>query len=71
MSNPLDAFDLRDQRLYLDWLAGRPAGDPALRHADRIVLVIRGDAVAKRMRSATAFRPAAQDANAILYVRRP
>jgi len=70
MSNPIDAFSHRDQRLYLDWLAGRPSGDAALRHAERVVLVLRGDAAAKRLRHATGFRQAALDANAILYVRR-
>jgi len=70
MSNPLDAFSHRNQRLYLDWLAGRPAGDATLPHAGRVVLVIRGDAPAKRLRNAPAFREVAHDANAILYVRR-
>ncbi len=70
MSNPLDAFSHPNQRLYLDWLAGRPAGDAALRHAGRVVLVIRGDAPAKRMQKAPAFRQVAHDAHSILYVRR-
>ncbi len=71
MSNPLDAFDHHDQRVYLDWLAGRGAGDAALRHARRIVLVIKGDPADKRLRDSPVFRPAARDANAILYIRRP
>jgi len=71
ISNPIDAFGHRDQRLYLDWLAGRPEGDAALRHADKAVLVLRDTPAAKRMRKARAFRPAAHDANAVLYVRRP
>src|SRR4051794_21892298 len=70
MSNPLDAFSHRNQRLYLDWLAGRPTGDAALRQAGRVVLVIRGDAPAKRMQKAPAFRQVAHDAHSILYVRR-
>jgi hypothetical protein len=70
MSNPIDAFDHRDQRLYLDWLAGRPAGDAALERAGRVVIVIRGDAPAKRIKRSSAFREARHDANAILYVRR-
>jgi hypothetical protein len=69
MSNPIDAFDRRDQRLYLDWLAGRQAGDAALQRAT-VVLVIRGSQPAKRLRGSRVFRPAAHDANAILYVRR-
>ena len=69
MSNPLDAFDLRDQRLYLDWLAGKPGGDAALRHA-RVVLVIRSGHPAKRLRRMRAFREAGHDSNAILYIKR-
>ena len=33
VSNPIDAFSRSDQRLYLDWLAGRREGAPAVRHA--------------------------------------
>jgi hypothetical protein len=69
MSNPLDAFSHRDQRAYLDWLAGRSAGDAALRRA-RVVLVIRGSEAAKRVGHSHAFRRVARDANAGLYVRR-
>jgi hypothetical protein len=69
MSNPLDAFSHRDQRLYLDWLAGRPAGDAALRYSNA-VLVIRGGSAAKRLRDSRSFRESARDANAILYLRR-
>jgi hypothetical protein len=71
MSNPIDAFDRRDQRLYLDWLAGKPAGDAALRHVRRVVLVIRASPAAKRMARSRSFRRAGRDPNAILYVRRP
>ena len=39
MSNPLDAFSRRDQRLYLDWLAGRSTGDAALERTPRVVFV--------------------------------
>jgi hypothetical protein len=70
MSNPIDAFDHRDQRLYLDWLTGRPSGDAAVGRAGRVVIVIRGDAPAKRIKRSSAFREAGHDANAILYVRR-
>ena len=69
MSNPIDAFSPRDQRLYLDWLAGRPSGDAALPQAD-VVLVMRGDAPAKRLRQSRTFRRAEQDAKAALFVRR-
>jgi hypothetical protein len=69
MSNPLDAFDHADQRVYLDWLAGRRAGDAALRHS-RVVLVIRNGHPAERLRRTRAFRQVGHDANAILYIRR-
>ena len=70
MSNPLDAFAHRDQRVYLDWLDSRPAGDAALGHAPRVVLVIRKSAAAKRLRRSPEFRPFARDADTILFVRR-
>jgi hypothetical protein len=69
MSNPIDAFSADDQRLYLDWLAGRPSGDRALRHA-QVVLVARRDAPAKRLRHSSEFRQAAHDAKAAVFVRR-
>jgi hypothetical protein len=68
LSNPIDAFSSHDQRLYLDWLAGRPAGDRALDKA-RVVLAIRGNAPAKRLHNSHAFAAAGHDANAILFVR--
>jgi hypothetical protein len=68
MSNPLDAFSHRDQRLWLDWLAGRPAGDAALQHS-RIVLVMRDGEPLKRLRKNRAFHPVAHDSDAILYIR--
>jgi hypothetical protein len=70
ISNPLDAFSHRDQRLYLDWLAGRPTGDAALRQA-RVVLVIRGGSAADRLKASGAFRQSARGSNAALYLRRP
>jgi hypothetical protein len=69
LSNPLDAFRHRDQRLYLDWLAGRPAGDRALKNA-RVVVVIRGHEPAGRLRHSHVFRQVARDTNALVYVRR-
>jgi hypothetical protein len=69
MSNPLDAFRHRDQRLWLDWLAGRAAGDRALANAN-VVLVIRGNDPEQRLRHSDAFRPIAHDSNAVIYVKR-
>jgi hypothetical protein len=37
ISNPLEAFRRADQRLYLDWLQGRPSGDAVL---DRAVVAV-------------------------------
>jgi hypothetical protein len=70
MSNPLDAFSLSDQRLYLDWLDGRPNGVRAFTHAPRVVLVSRDGDAAKLTARARGFRVAASDTRAILYVRR-
>ena len=71
MSNPLDAFAPRDQRLYLDWLDGRPGGARAFANAPRVVLVDRdGRAAALAARSARLER-VAEDERAIVYVRRP
>jgi hypothetical protein len=70
ISNPLDAFSHRDQRLYLDWLAGRPDGDAALRNASRVVLVVRDSAAARRLARSATLRAVAQDAHAVLYVKR-
>jgi hypothetical protein len=71
MSNPLDAFPRRDQRVYLDWLDGRSGGERALRHAPRVVLVVRDSAAAKLVRRSRRFDPVARDTDTILYVRRP
>lgn len=45
LANPIDAFTKADQRLYLAWLAGKPAGAAAVTHA-RLVLVSTGSAAA-------------------------
>ena len=70
MSNPLDAFPLRDQRIYLDWLDGRPDGKAALAHAPRAVLVRANGAPEHLTVQSGEFRVAARDAYAVLYVRR-
>jgi hypothetical protein len=43
VDNPIDAFRPADQRLYLDWLAGKPSGSGAVAHA-AYVLVQTGSA---------------------------
>lgn len=68
MGNPLDAFPSSDQRLYLDWLQGRPQGDSALTRA-RVVLVMRGSKAQRRLATQHAFRELRRDARAVLYLR--
>ena len=71
VSNPIDAFRRRDQRLYLDWLSGKRDGASAVMHA-AYVLVAVGSAPARiAARDAGLVRLAA-DRKAVLYrVRRP
>ncbi len=70
MSNPLDAFRLSDQRLYLDWIDGRAGGLRALTHAPRVVLVSRDGDAAKLVARTSALRRVASDDHALLYIRR-
>jgi hypothetical protein len=69
MSNPLDAFSRADQRLYLDWLAGQPAGDPALQRAPRVVLVLRNSDAAHRLAHNRHVLRVTSDPRAALYVK--
>jgi hypothetical protein len=68
IGNPIDAFRSPDQKLYLDWLAGKPAGDRQLAGVG-VVLAEPGSAAARRMAANPAFRRAARSAHAVLYVR--
>jgi hypothetical protein len=67
MANPLDAFDLRDQRLYLDWIAGRESGDP-LPASFPAVLVTADTPSAQRLAGKDGWRVAARDERAVLFV---
>jgi len=69
MSNPIDAFSRRDQRLYLDWLAGRPSGDAALEETPRVAIVQRHSDAARRLEHSRGLHRVASDANAVLYVK--
>jgi len=72
VSNPLDAFSRQDQRLYVNWLRGTPAGDGALTHAPRVVLVRSGTRPALRLAQSSrsgSLRAVARDDRAILYAR--
>jgi hypothetical protein len=70
MSNPLDAFHLRDQRIYLDWIDGRTSGTQAFAHAPRVVLVSRDSDAGKLAGRSTGLRAVASDTHAVLYVKR-
>jgi hypothetical protein len=70
MSNPIDAFERRDQRLWLDWLDGKPSGDAALRDAPRVVFVRPGSPPDKRLAARRDFQKVARDAGGVLYRRR-
>ena len=69
IANPIDAFDRRDQRLYVSWLRGRPVGDALLRHHD-VVLVQIDSLPQVRLARRGSFREVARDAAAVLYARR-
>lgn len=71
MGNPLDAFSHEDQRLYLDWLQGRPSGDRAVERAPRAVLVVRDSPAQLRTAARGDLSATAEDDDAILYVRLP
>jgi hypothetical protein len=69
IANPLDAFDMSDQRLYLDWLDAVPTGDRLL-HEGSVVLVTRGSPPDGRLAQDHRFRCAGADAHARIYVRK-
>jgi hypothetical protein len=46
VGDPLEAFRHRDQRLYLDWVAGKAGGGAAVQHAP-LVLVLRDSAAGR------------------------
>jgi len=71
LGNPIDAFERRDQQLYLDWAEGRPSGDAALDKVPRAVLVSPRSGAGRRLADNPAFSPIAADDDAVLYVRRP
>ena len=69
VANPIDAFRPADQKVYVEWLRGVPAGDAALAHAPRAVLVRRDSKAEKRLRNDAGFRPVDSDPRAVLYER--
>jgi hypothetical protein len=69
VDNPIDAFRRADQRLYLDWTAGRPSGAPAVSHA-AFVLVKPGTKAAEVAATDPRLVLVIDDPNAALYERR-
>jgi hypothetical protein len=70
IENPIDAFRRTDQRLYLDWLAGRPAGDRALDHAS-YVLVRAGSDAGRRARRDPRLTVVEKTPDGVLYRVKP
>jgi hypothetical protein len=69
IGNPIDAFSPREQGLYLDWLAGRPAGDAELARV-HVAIVVAGSEADRRLAARKDFVPAGHDKRAVVYVRR-
>jgi hypothetical protein len=70
VGNPIDAFRRADQRLYIDWIRGVPAGDRALDRAPRAVLVRSGSDAQRRLARDRGWQRVAGDARVDLYARR-
>lgn len=70
VANPIDAFSRADQRLWIEWLEGRPAGDAILAHVPRVAFVSPNGPAARRLAHDPRFRLDASDARAAVYVRR-
>ncbi|HEU0302968.1 MAG TPA: hypothetical protein VFR32_00155 [Gaiellaceae bacterium] len=68
IANPLDAFDPRDQRRYLDWIAGRSSGDALLAQFSSALVAVDGPP-AQRLAGRPGWRVAARDERAVLFVR--
>jgi len=66
LDNPIDAFPLADQRLYLDWTAGDASGAATVAHAG-LVLVRAGSAAGRRARADRRLAVVAARDGAVLY----
>jgi|tagenome__1003787_1003787.scaffolds.fasta_scaffold20931043_3 hypothetical protein len=67
IGNPLDAFPNVEQRRYLDWVRGDPAGASLLRRV-RVAVVLRGTAAQRQLARDGAYRELARDERAIAYL---
>lgn len=70
VGNPIDAFALRDQNLYLDWVDGKPQGARAFAHAPHAVLVRRDGSADKLTAATQGWQKASYDWYATLWVKR-
>jgi hypothetical protein len=66
VANPLEAFRHPDQRLYLDWAAGKARGGAAVEHA-RLVLVLRDSAAGRSAARDPRLVVLRRTSNAVLY----
>jgi hypothetical protein len=66
VANPLEAFRHPDQRLYLDWAAGKARGSAAVLHA-RLVLVGRDSAAGRAAARDSRLVAVRRTGNAVLY----
>lgn len=66
VANPLEAFRHSDQRLYLDWAAGKARGSAAVSHA-RLVLVLRDSAAGQAAAGDSRLVALRRTSNAVLY----
>jgi hypothetical protein len=67
IGNPLEAFPKVEQRRYLDWLRGDPAGALLLRRV-RVAVVLRGTEAQRQLARNGAYRELARDDRAIVYL---
>ncbi len=66
VGNPIDAFRAADQRLYVEWLTGKPSGAAAMSHA-AYVLVAPWSAAGTRSARDPRLERLAASAGAVLY----
>jgi hypothetical protein len=67
--NPIDAFSRPDQALYLDWMAGTPAGRGELTAQVRVALVERGSPSQRLMQATPGYVDSGGDRTTELFER--
>jgi hypothetical protein len=66
VANPLEAFRHRDQRLYLDWVAGKATGGAAVANA-QLVLVLRDSPAGRAAARDRRLEAVRRTSKAVLY----